>query len=152
VILYEIQTLIPRIVALWEYLPFVSALVHEVILDRVSPGWLKMEIHWKMQGWGTDIAHIRRGWSGSRWERDDDMLLRALYPIADAGDILQAFPTRGWGAIKQRASVLNIQRERNGANSIPVSNRYFIDMSWQDLEYARQHELVLTTKNAQWWS
>src|SRR6266487_675282 len=58
VILYEIRTLIPRIVALWDCLPFekrlrfVSALVREVILNRVSPSWLTMEIHWKMQDWG----------------------------------------------------------------------------------------------------
>jgi len=158
VILYEIRTLIPRIVALWDCLPFekrlrfVSALVQEVILNRASPCFLTMEIHWKMQDWETDIAYIRRGWSGSAWTPDDDMLLRAIFPIEDAGAILQAFPTRGWGAIKQRAAVLHLHRLRNGVNSIPVNNRYFLDLSWQDLAYAQEHNLALTTKNAQWWN
>src|SRR5205823_6809682 len=49
-LLYEISALIPRIVELWNSLPyekrisFVGALVRHVILSRPTSGWLKMEI------------------------------------------------------------------------------------------------------------
>jgi len=117
-ILFEIGGLIPRIIALWESLPlekrvrFIGALVRRVILSRATSGWLKMEIHWKMLDWETDIAHIRRGWSGIRWTREEETHLQEIYSTEDAGDILKAFPTRSWRAIKAKAFQLNLPRLR----------------------------------------
>src|SRR5207248_2634340 len=131
-LLYEISALIPRIVELWDSLPiekrlrFVGALVRHVILSRATSGWLKMEIHWKMQDWETDIAHIRRGWSGVRWTGEEEALLRAMYSSEDAGDILKAFPTRSWRALKAKADELDITRVRRGENSIPVNKPDFL--------------------------
>jgi hypothetical protein len=61
-----------------------------------------MEIHWKIEGWEVDIAHIRRGWSGEKWTAEEEELLRNIFPTEDAGDILQAFPSRSWRAIIRR--------------------------------------------------
>ena len=156
VTLYEIRTLIPRIVELWDELPFarrlrfVGALTRQVYLSRVSPGWVKMEIHWKMQGWQVDIAHIRRSWSGLRWTAEEEERLQKLFPTEDAGDILEALPTRSWRAIRARASLKHIARQRNGPNSIPVNSPVYLDMAFEDLQYVERMGLVLTTKNAQW--
>jgi len=155
-ILFEIGGLIPRIIALWESLPlekrvrFIGALVRRVILSRATSGWLKMEIHWKMLDWETDIAHIRRGWSGIRWIREEETHLQEIYSTEDAGDILKAFPTRSWRAIKAKAFQLNLPRLRKEKNCIPVNSPDFLDMSHEDMEYAANNDLVLTTKNVQW--
>jgi hypothetical protein len=154
--MYEIHTLIPRIVELWEVLPFekrirfVGALVREVIISRVSPGWVKMEIHWKMPTWETDIVHIRRGGGSYYWTDEQLALLQAMYPTEDAGDILQALPTRNWDGIKDKACELHIARIRKEKNTIPASSSYLLDMSYEDIVYAEKNGLVLTTKNVQW--
>jgi hypothetical protein len=58
-----------------------------------------MEIHRKIEGWEVDIAHLQRGQSGEKWTTEEEELLREIFPTEDAGDILQAFPSRSWQAI-----------------------------------------------------
>jgi hypothetical protein len=157
-ILYEIHTLIPKIVALWDSLPFekrkrfVGALIRRVVLSRPAPGWVKMEIHWKLPDWKADIGHIRRGWCGEHWSAEEEERLQSLYPSGDAGDILKAFPTRSWRALKAKGGELHMTRVRKGPNSLPVNNPNYLDMSHDDLSYAAQSGQALTTKNVQWSS
>ena len=155
--LYEIGTLLPTILHEWDNLPyktrlrFVSALVERVELSQVAPAWLKMEIHWKRLDWEVDVAHIRRRCSGVRWTDEETAVLEAMYPTADAGAILQVLPNRSWRAIKTKALGMDIYRTRRGANSILVNTSELIDLSLEDMQYAAENRLVLTTKNAQWW-
>jgi hypothetical protein len=46
---------------------------------------------------------------------------------------------------------MNIYRVRRGANSILVNTTALIDFSLEDMQYAAENGLVLSTKNAQWW-
>jgi hypothetical protein len=121
-------------------------------LSRVAPSWFKMEIHWKIQGWETDIAHIKRGWSGTHWTGEEIDCLRQMFPTEDAGVILQALPTRSWRAIKAKAYEKGLARTRRGIKSIPVNNPAYLDMSFEDLVYAEERGLAPSTKNAQWSS
>ena len=153
--LFQIGTILPRLLTKWDGLPlkerlrFVGALVQHVILSHPSPGWLKMEIVWKRLDWQTDIAYIRRKGSGERWTMDEEVLLRTLYPTEDARDILRALPKRNWRAIKLKAIELGVRRSLAVKNSLMVSSDV-ADLSFEDIAYAVENSLVLSTKNLQW--
>jgi hypothetical protein len=154
--LYQIGTLLPVILNKWDSLPFadwvrfVGALVHRIILSHLAPCWLRMEIVWKRLDWQTDVAHIRRrGSGGEHWTDAEETLLQTLYPLEDASDILQALPKRNWRAIKLKAIELGVRRIRTAPHSIPV-NAEFLGMSFEDIIYAAENNLVLSTRNPQW--
>ena len=154
-VLYEINTLIPDIVSEWQYLSFatrmkvVGALTRSVVIDHVTPSWIKMEVIWKLPEWGIDSAHIRRSTNRSFWTEGEDLLLKQLYPEHDAADLLRAFPDRSWTALQDHARELGVKRLRNHRNSIPASTLYD-HLSLDDVEYAKEHGLDASSKSVQW--
>jgi hypothetical protein len=157
-IIYEIATLVPVLIEKWEKLPieqrlrFIGALVRKAALSQVAPAWMKLEIEWKIDGWGIDVAHLWRYANMTRWTKAEEAVLYEMYPHADAGDILKRLPDRCWSGIKLHAQELKIVRSperRKIRNSMPVNQEYH-GFSLKDVAYAREHGLSLRSKNAQW--
>ncbi len=155
-ILYEISTLIPDIIQEWKKLSFhnkvrfIGALVRKVTLSIPASSWIKMEIEWKLPGWNSDIAHIRRSSDGGAWTDEEDAIMHELYPTADAAVILKALPTRTWRAIISRSfKELRITRTHTGKNSIRAQD--YLNISMKDIEYAEENGLDANVKNPQWY-
>lgn len=164
---YKIATLLPDLIAEWEALPFekrltvVSAFVKQVIVEEVSPSWLKMTIAWKRADWGIEERHVLRENTAKQfWTEEDDALLKALYPTTDTLAILHQLPTRNYNMLTARASFLGIPRYvkdkgRLGiARSAPttegeIKERYH-RFSMVDWQYMDAHALTIT--NSATWS
>ncbi len=156
-LLFEISTLIPAILEKWESLSYatrkkiVFGLVRSVTVDHVAHSWWKLQIEWRRSDWGTDIGYFLYYPSGGHdWTAEEDEQLRQLYPFADAEEILQAFPQRNWTGLRNRALALGIRRERNTPNRIPVNNSKYAQVTYEDIQFAQEHNLVLGPKNVQW--
>lgn len=157
-VLYQIRTLIPKIIEEWDNLPFeqrirlVNAITRNVIMSHVAPGWVKFEIEWKLEEWGRDIGHIRRISNRGSWSQEEDDILRDMYANEDAALIIQALPYRTWRAIKLRAEDLGLRRLRGLQISNTRGYTDFIDASYRDIEYAKENDLDPSDKNVQWCS
>ena len=154
---YEIYTLLPDLIDEWENLPFeqrlrfIGALTRKVVLSHVSPGWTKMEIQWKRSDWQFDVAHLRRPANHSPWTPEEEAIVREHYPRGDAGEIMRLLPMRPWNTIKARASILGVRRDLSEGrkhHSVSIPNGCYPCLA--DIEYAREHGLVLSDKKAQW--
>jgi len=150
-ILYEISTLIPRITELWPRLPFlkrmrfIGALVRKVVLRSVVPSWLEIQIEWKMEGWGTDIAYIKesRG-TGSKWTAEEEQALRDLYPSSDVETIRRVLPNRSWMGIINHAKKLNIARVSYYRSE--RGTRVEDKMALADEEFMKEHGIARDKK------
>lgn len=114
---YKIATLLPEIIEEWDALPFekrltnVGAFVRCVVLEEVSPSWLKMTIHWKRADWGTEERYVLRENTAKQfWTQGEDTILKELYPEADTLTILHRLPTRNYNMVTARASSLGLRR------------------------------------------
>ena len=114
---YRIATLLPVLIEEWDKLPFemrlttISAFVRSVMVEEVSPSWLKMTIHWKRTDWGVEDRHVLRENTAKQfWTEEEDAILAKLYPTADTLDLLHRLPTRNYNMITARASFLGVTR------------------------------------------
>ncbi|MDQ6659740.1 MAG: hypothetical protein M3Z24_02100 [Chloroflexota bacterium] len=156
---YKIATLLPELIEEWEELPFekrltaVSAFVKSVILEEVSPSWLKMTISWKRADWGTEERHVLRENTAKQfWTREEDTLLKELYPTADTLAILHQLPTRNYNMLTARASTLGVTRlvkdkgrlgvARLAKNTDGIVAKYE-RFSMVDWEYMDTHSLTM---------
>src|SRR5215469_12603 len=151
---YEIYTLLPDLMDYWDDLSFatrlrfVNALTRRVVLNHVSPNWLKMEIHWKRADWGIDIGHIRRHSYHENWRQEEDAIIQTSYLTIDPKNLLEQLPDRSWEAIRHRALRLGLQRVRKirGERGITI----YRHISLQDSDYARKEGFDPTRKDAVW--
>lgn len=155
--LYEILKLLPEIRDHWwgsqdcEEMPFaekiklVGALTRRVILDIPSPGWLKVTIEWKIGE--QDVMHQQRLTNGRTWAKEEDAIIRELWPKGDGAEILNQLPSRSYSAIKARARKIGTRREKKGG-SIMLSD--YFNLSMQDKRYAEEHGLNTMSKKPQW--
>ena len=143
-----------ELIAEWENLEFetqlrfIGALVRHVVISHPAPLWNKIEIIWKRPEWGVDILHLRRRAYKASWTKEEDAIIREMYPTIDAADILQKLPDRTWEAIRQRGQKIGMVRER-GVN-MTDAHREYDDISLRDVQYAQEHSLTLKGKNPQW--
>lgn len=150
--LYQIWELIPEIKKHWEDLPFeermrvVTAFTRRAILDVPSPGWLKLDVEWKIGQ--RDVMFLRRGSYSGAWTEEEDAIIRECYPNEDGAEILKRLPRRTWGAIMMRAAKLGIERTKWKRSSICMTNFYYA--AWEDKLYADEHDLDINDKNPQW--
>jgi DNA-directed RNA polymerase subunit F len=151
--LYRIWDLIPALQQHWNKLLFkdrlrvVNAFTRRVILSTPSPGWLKMEIEWKIGQ--KDTMHERRSTNGKSWTPAEEAIIRELWPTGDGGEILRQLPDRSYSAIKKRAGDMGLRREQKGG-SVRLDDYFGISM--QDMQYAREHQLDIVRKEPQWGS
>jgi hypothetical protein len=155
-VIYEISTLIPRIVEFWKYLPFrtkirfVNALVKKAVLKSVAPSWLELHIEWKMEGWQTDAAYIQASkGAGKEWTDEEEQILRELYPNAEAEALLHALPNRSWQGIYCHAHTLDIHRV--SPNRSPRGMRLSDRMAVNDIAFMQAHRLS-SDKKVHWFA
>lgn len=152
--LHRIWTLIPQLKKQWESLSFderlaiVGAFTRKVVFSIPSPGWIKMEVEWKIGM--RDVMHLQRPSNGSRWTEGENTLLREIYSTVDGAEILRQFPTRTWKAIKAHAlRELKLPGRASGKLGEVRLDRYH-SLSLQDVEYAEENGLATDDKNPQW--
>jgi hypothetical protein len=94
-----------------------------LLVDRVElrhdPSHIEATIVWKAGlRQVIDIKRPQANFSREKlWQKEEDDLLRMLWPSASREAILAALPGRTWAAINQRASLLKIKRERVRVNA-----------------------------------
>jgi hypothetical protein len=156
--IYEIDQIIPEIVAEWRNFPFhrrmrfVNALVKDIILSRPAPGWLSMEIRWKRPDWEIDSCFFRCTSNREVWTAGEDEIVSTLYPTEKARSILEALPDKTWSAIEHRAVKLGVSKEVT-ADFQDLgfrSNREGRSLCWLDIRFAREQGLPPCAKTAQW--
>lgn len=164
---YKIATLLPELIEEWDKLSFetrlttVSAFVRSVLIEQVSPSWLKMTITWKRSDWGIEERYVLRELSAKQfWTPEDDDLLRQLYPETDTLVLLNLLPTRNYDMIVARASRLGLRRlvkdkgrlqvaqlaESKDASGVVAKYARFSIVDWQ---YMDEHSL--TMGNCETW-
>jgi len=153
---YEIYTLLPDLMDNWNDLSFatrlrfINALTRRVVLNHVSPNWLKMEIHWKRADWGVDIGHIRRHSYHEMWRQEEDAIIQASYLTEDPMDLLEQLPDRSWDAIRHRALKLGLQRVRKIRGERAAGK--YRHISLHDELYAQTQDFDPIAKDSIWFA
>ena len=156
--IYEIDQIIPEIVAEWRNFPFqrrmrfVNALVKDIILSRPASGWLRMEIRWKRPDWEIDSCFFRCTSNRETWAAEEDEIVQAMYAAEKARAILEALPDKTWSAIEHRAAKLGVSKEL-AADFQEMgfkSNREGRSLCWLDIRFAWEQGLPPCAKSAQW--
>lgn len=126
-ILLDYYDLIDKIAALWEKYPFeikralAEGLAEEVIIDEMSPHWMRFIIKWRIPHWGSDHALIWRVEGvGGKWTEEEKNILRQHYPTDDRHSILERLPHRSWHAITFQANQLPLKRSTQMRNNSPI--------------------------------
>lgn len=101
----------------------------ELLVDRVElrhdASWITASIVWRA-GFKQMVRIKRSQVRYSRekiWRKEEDDLLRMLWPTASVETIMAAFSGRSWAAMNQKASALKISRARVRAD-IPKGRRW----------------------------
>lgn len=95
-----------------------SLLIDEMQLTNISPHLYKLLLKWKdpvAQRWDCAIIFKRQAVRSkllniSRWNANEDDLLRQLWPAADKLTLCQTLPTKTGTALKTRAAELGVRR------------------------------------------
>ncbi len=135
--LLEYNDLIEKIAGQWHKYPFedrkalAEALTQEVLIDVMSPHWMRLIIKWRIPHWGTDAAFIWRvDGLGGKWTEEENDILRQHYPSDDRASILSYLPHRSWHAITFQANQLKLCRSSQMRNNSPVLE-FITLLDWQ---------------------
>ncbi len=125
--LLDYYDLIDRIAELWEKNPFeikralAEGLAEEVLIDELSPHWMRFIIKWRIAHWGSDHALIWRVEGvGGKWTEEENTILLQHYPTDDRHSILERLPHRSWHAITFQANQLKLKRSTQMKNNSSV--------------------------------
>ncbi len=116
----------------------IRSVVTNVIVSRVSPSWLKVEILWKGIGTMLPITDTGYLWlAGSAnvdWTPEEDAILQEMYPYEHADALLEKLPNRSWRSIITKASGKKIERHvfiKSPSDKItvhlPINDRKFME-------------------------
>jgi hypothetical protein len=97
-----------------------------------------IEIYWKSAMDNiVDTGFLKKTYTNkSFWSKEEEEILRAMYPQADAAEILNALPDRSWSSIMARAERKGIKRDRGRRpNSINVTASTLPVLSEQDSQF-----------------
>jgi hypothetical protein len=148
---HQVIQRLPEVIAQWpqmllkDRLRIIGAFVDVAILCPVAPSWIKLEIHWKRQEWGIDVAHMRRK-AHQEWTPQEEEILGKIYATARIPEMLEALPLHPWYAIRVHAGEMELRRPRHGANE----NVHRFHPCFADTKYAQENGLDINQKNAQW--
>lgn len=123
----------------------INFLVREVIIDIMSPHWIRLQVFWLHEQWGREEMYFCRGKGANNyWSDEDKAILREHYPISPRDIILQLLPTRGWKSIRAEASILGIKR--NVYNEPGDSQKF----SYHDLLLMQEKGIAFGVESTNW--
>jgi predicted site-specific integrase-resolvase len=94
-----------------DIIELIALFVEKVVYEQISPQFFTLTIFWKDDEWEIDHAIIFKGACPSpQWSKEEEAILRRLYPSASGKDLLQALPLRSLEAMKLHAFLLGIKR------------------------------------------
>ncbi len=115
----------------------IDTFVEKVVITPHSPRFYTMSIHWLDPEWGCDEALcFRDGNPSLRWSRQEDDLLKRLYPMASREELLQTIPSRSFHAMTHRAHTFKLSRLVYETSLIPPT------MCWKDFQFMQEHCLT----------
>lgn len=126
----------------------IKTTVTQVLVMRISPSWLKVEITWKGIGGmlpTTDFGYLWLCGSANKdWTPEELTILKTMYPSEPADAILEKLPDRAWFAIKAHAYRKKIQRHvfksptDKAANYLSLEDRKFMEQMGIDTQEVRR--------------
>ncbi len=126
----------------------IKTVVTQVLVMRISPSWLKVEITWKGIGGmlpTTDFGYLWLCGSANKdWTPEELTILETMYPSEPADAILEKLPNRAWFAIKAHAYRKKIQRHvfksptDKAANYLSLEDRKFMEQMGIDTQEVRR--------------
>lgn len=144
----DFQTELHKLIEHWHKRPFcvrqefVNLFLQDVILDSMSPHWLRLEIVWNHPAWETDILYIyRQRASADRWTDEERELLALTYPTASQEELLQLFPVKTWHGITEEAGHIGVTRAQWKWYDYPHS------LSWADIQFMQEKGIALSDRN-----
>ncbi len=123
----------------------VNFLVRKVVIDMMSLHWLRIQIHWLHEEWGTEqIYYCRDNYGTHRWSRKEDDLMRMHYSDMPRMELMKTLNTRSWESIRHRGTYLGLKRlgawEKLGNQK----------MTYEDIIFMEKEGLTEDMKHTNW--
>ncbi len=123
----------------------INFLVREVVIDIMSPHWIRLQVFWLHEQWGREeMCYCRGKGSNNYWSEEDKAVLREHYPASPRDAILRMLPARGWKSIRAEASILGIKRS---VYNEPGDSQKF---SYNDLLFMQERGIAFGVESTKW--
>lgn len=129
----------------------VNFLIKEVVVDVVTPHWIKIQVLWMHTDWGREEMYAfgpRRG--SAPWTEEEIAILKQHYPTTQKVDLLRLLPNRNWQSINRRAMLNKISRGGGGAGIKLAGGDADISNCYIDREFLKQKGINLTCTHTEW--
>jgi len=113
-----------------------------VHLELLSPRVLRMTIHWRIPDWNVEQAMWLSGSShGQFWtDEERERFLEMVGGQASELELMRAFPTRSWQALRKQATNRGLCLSNIGPLSDVRGDGRDV-LCWQDWQWVSKHEL-----------
>jgi len=133
--LADFHTELEKLIPVWESKSIqarralVNTLVTDVVLDSMSPRWMRLCVTWLHPEWGTETLYIFRSKRGTKtqWTEEELTILRELYPTGDRETLIRLLPSRSLNVISNQAGDMGIVREVITRKALSIPKNLSID-------------------------
>ena len=130
-------------------------LIKEVVIDRVSTHWIRVQILWLHEEWGREEMYYCRN-IGSRhdWTDEEETILREHYATMYREPLQELLPDRTWESIRYYASTtLGIVRDRTDAGRPGRRLEHIYpdrNTSYSDLQFMQEKGIPVSVRCTTW--
>jgi predicted DNA-binding protein len=154
--------------ACWPEYPFekrralINFLVQEVVLDKVSTHWIRVQVLWLHPDWGAEeMYHLRLHGKHTDWTEEEDALIREYYTSLTKPELMRLLPERTWLSIKHRGVKFKLAGRKRGPRTYretgdPVEHLFAsvaqVDplFAYNDLAFMLENGIPLNVLDTNW--
>lgn len=154
--------------ACWPEYPFekrralINFLVQEVVIDKVSTHWMRVQVLWLHPDWGAEeMYHLRLHGKHTDWTEEEDTLIRELYTSLTKPELMRLLPERTWLSIRHRGVKFNLVGRKRGPRIYeetgdPIDHLFAsvarVDplFAYNDLAFMLEHGIPLNVQDTNW--
>lgn len=129
----------------------IDYLIKTVVVDVMSTHWLKIQVSWIHEEWGSEEMYYRRYVGSRQWWTDvEEGTIRDHYADMPKDQLMALLPDRGWQAIMQRAQSLGVTRRMNLPTVGDDIIRRARKESFADLKFMETHNIPVGSTRTIW--
>jgi hypothetical protein len=128
----------------------INFLIVDVVIDTVSTHWLRVQVTWLHETWGTEeLFYYRKRGRNKEWTEEEEQIIREHYPTMPKPQIMTLLPERGWESVIAHAISLQVKRTLQGRPQGETVGGNKHD-SYSDWQFLQERQLETTTRCTNW--
>ncbi|GHO52581.1 hypothetical protein KSB_10560 [Ktedonobacter robiniae] len=90
----------------------INFVVREVVIDIMSTHWVRIQVTWLHEGWGTEeLYYARQRGKQGNWTPEEEAILKENWATTTKAQLMTLLPDRAWRSIQMRGHLAGIKRK-----------------------------------------